>query len=98
MDLALEMGMPYERLAEEMTEREFRLWVKYEKTEKLPAHRLEIYLAQISWAIARVMGGNEAARLDDFLFDFGAEEPQDTEVDLEATKEAFGFAPRVRKQ
>lgn len=95
MDLALEMGVPYERLAEEMTEREFRQWVKYAKTKGLPARRNEVYMAQVSWVLARVMGGNDSAKLEDFMFDF-EDESQEGEVDLEAAKEAFGFAPRAR--
>lgn len=92
MDLALELGMPYERMAQEMTERELRQWVKYARKRSLPSQRYETYLAQVAWAVAVTMGGAEA-KLDDFIIDFDLS-PEPIEVDPEAVKAAFGFAPR----
>lgn len=92
MDLALELGMPYERMAQEMTERELRQWVKYARKRSLPSERIERYLAQVAWAIAVTMGGAEVG-IDDFLLDFDLS-PAPIEVDPEAVKAAFGFSPR----
>lgn len=97
MELALYLGGgPAERLAREMSEREFRQWGRYAREHVLPSRRVEIYLAQIAWAVARFLGGNDDATIEDFLIDFGAK-PPDAAPDVEAAKAAFAFAPRKKK-
>lgn len=99
MDLALAFGVPHETLARQMTEREFRSWARYAQQRVLPWRRMEIMLAQIPWCIARVMGGNDAAKLADFLIDFGVEADAApvTDDDVEAVQVAFAFNPVKKK-
>ena len=51
-----------------MTEREFLNWMRYANKKGLPDQRNQLQLGLIALVIARVMGGNEEAELDDFLF------------------------------
>lgn len=97
MDLAMNLGMPADRLEREMTHRELRQWARRVRSNPLPSRRVEIYLAQIACTIARVMGGSAEATIADYLIDFGPEREQTTEPDPEATKAAFGFSPRKKK-
>ncbi|MEO8630197.1 MAG: hypothetical protein ABI612_19180 [Betaproteobacteria bacterium] len=66
--MALELGMTVGELAYRMTEREFLNWMRYSNRKGLPSQRMQLQLGLISLVIARVMGGNEEAVLDDFLF------------------------------
>lgn len=91
MDLALEMGMPYEQLARQMTEREFRAWGEYASRKMLPARRMEWYLAQITRWIAMTMGGAKDAKTSDFMMEFEPVDPYDA---LEEARQALGFPPR----
>lgn len=95
MELALNLGGPADRLAREMSEREFRQWTSYAREHVLPSRRVEVYLAQIAWAVARFMGGNENATVEDFMLDFGTRR-LDEEVDLDALKASIGFSPRKK--
>ena len=101
MELALNLGMPAERLAREMTEREFQDWYRFAREHVLPFRRVELYLAQVSWAVARFMGGNKNAKISDFMIEFGQREPEPEtdgdDDDLDAAKAAFAFAPRKKR-
>lgn len=96
MELALNLGIPADRLEREMTHRELRQWARYVRDKPLPSRRVEIYLAQIAWAIAYFIGGNAEATRADFLIDFGPE-PEAAPPDVDAAKAAFGFSPRKKK-
>lgn len=76
-----------------LTEREFRQWDQYAARRMLPTRRLEMYLAQIAFLIARTMGNASEMTMSDFLFD----PPGEPLEDDEAVKQAFGFSPRNRK-
>lgn len=108
MDLALALGMPVGVLSRLMTEREFARWIVYMRKRKLPQARIESYLAQISFYLVRVMGGNENVTLCDFLLDFTSKDtakkkrrraqPDDDEDDLsedelDELKRDLGFKP-----
>lgn len=100
MDLALELGMPFEVLASQMTEREFHVWNRYALKRLLPTRRVEYYLAQLAMIVAQTMGGAKDVKLEDFLIAF--EEPsvrdgESDEMSLEEVKAAFGFNPAVKK-
>lgn len=99
MELALHLGGPAERLAREMTELEFQDWGRYSRQHLLPFRRLEVYLAQVAWAVARYMGGNAQVPLSEFLIEFGERQDDDfdgEEVDLDALKASVQFSPRKK--
>jgi hypothetical protein len=100
MDLALELGMPFETMARSMTESEFRTWQRYVQKRMLPARRVELQLARICQLIAVTMGGAKDATVMDYMLHVADERPEnaDPEGDLEAAKEVFQFAPRVKRQ
>lgn len=85
--------MPAAALARTLTEREFREWNQYAARRMLPTRRLEMYLAQIAFLIARTMGNASEMTMTDFLFDPVSSE--DVAVDdVDAMRQAFGFSPR----
>lgn len=97
MDLALELGMPYEELASTMTEREFIRWQVYMGRRMLPTRRFEIYMAQLTFHVARAWGGAEGKKITDyFLFEEQAEPELTEEEQLEEAIKAFNFSPRPR--
>lgn len=97
MDLSLQLGRPVEALAREMTERELQLWVRYARERMLPARRIELYLAQLSFICAKGLGVASAnATVEDYLFDGPADPEGDDDNegdDLEQLMEAFDFRP-----
>jgi hypothetical protein len=93
MDLSLNLGIPDETLARSMTESDFRRWQAYAAKRMLPTRRLEVYMAQIAYLIARTMGNSSDAKLTDFLFD--APKAEDPEQDL---RDMFGFAPKPKRE
>lgn len=96
MQLAMNLGMPADRLEREMTHRELRQWARYVRDHLLPFRRLEIYLAQIALGVAR-LGGNDTATLHDFMIDFGPERAEVVrEPDAQAARAAFAFNPRKK--
>jgi hypothetical protein len=91
MELALN-GIPTGR----MTEPEFQQWARYARRRLLPMQRMEIYLAQIAMYVVKAAGGE--GKIADFMIQTFEDEPvEEPEDELEAAKEAFGFAPRNRK-
>lgn len=80
-------------LERRMTEAEFVQWQVYAGHKGFPFRRIEFHLANIARIIAATMGGQEDATLKDYLLD-PIKSTQDTEENLDAAKEAFGFAPR----
>jgi hypothetical protein len=100
MELALALGQSQELLASTMTEREFRAWGRYAERWGLPARRIEMYLAQIAWVVARTMGGAQEVALRDFLFEPQeppTEEEEEVEDSAEEARRDFQFNPRMRK-
>jgi hypothetical protein len=108
MDLALEFGVPIERLKRNITEREVRQWMHYASRRMLPQRRIELYLAQVAWQVSRVRDAvlqSAGARsvqpssLSDFLFDADRaqdDDQDDDEVDdVQAARDFFGFNPRT---
>lgn len=100
MDLALEMGLPFETLAQRMTEREFRAWDRYSQRKYLPARRMEIYMAQLAYYVVAAIGGAENLSVADFLLapnvaaSEAAQDAEVTEQDVEALKAEIGFRAR----
>lgn len=74
-----------------MTEGEFHDWQVYAARRMLPQRRIELYLAQIAFHVAR-MNGSQSTSIADFLFD-----PEDSEPECEATADEaaafFDFQP-----
>lgn len=94
MDLALALGLPgHHALARRMTEGEFVEWQEYASKRMLPQRRIELYLAQIAYYVARLDGVRNRG-IEDYLFD------PETDTVAEPTVEDeiafFGFNPRVR--
>lgn len=94
MDLALALGLPgHHALARRMTEGEFVEWQEYASKRMLPQRRIELYLAQIAYYVAR-LGGASQRGIEDYLFD-----PADgaaAEPTVEDEIAFFGFNPRPR--
>lgn len=70
MDLALELGMTVRELERRMSERELSEWAQYKRERLFPTQRMEVYLAQVTFAIAK-SAGSKATSLTDFLIEFG---------------------------
>jgi len=67
MHLALAIGgMTLEEMDERMSEREFRLWLKYADTFFLPERRAELQAAQTAYLVAASIGGGKR-KLADFV-------------------------------
>ena len=101
MDLALELGMPYEELARTMTEREFVHWQVYMGRRMLPTRRLEVYLAQLTFHVARAWGGAQNTKVTDYLlFDHREqdERPMTEDEQLEEAIQTFNFKPRLHRR
>jgi hypothetical protein len=56
-------------MSREMTEREFRVWIRYASQHLLPSDRSEAYMAQIASVVAQSVGNELTTK--DFLLDFG---------------------------
>ncbi len=99
MDLALEFGVPYDHLRRTMGMDELLLWADYRNRREFPSRRIEVYLAQVCAWIARTAGHN--VRIPDFFIDFDVKSMRADidldEIDVEQVKDAFGFAPTMRK-
>ncbi len=80
-----------------MGEREFSGWIIYANKYRLPQRRLERYLANIAFWIART---NLTDVEDLTLADFMICDPDELEVidTLEATKQAMNFKPMNVKE
>jgi len=92
MDLALHLGKTVAEL-DSMTDVEFNLWVKYANRRMLPWRRMELYLAQLTATVSKMMGNNEV-NISDYLFD-PVDDDQAAEVDAVAF---FAFNPRKKKE
>lgn len=66
----------------------------YAAKRMLPQRRTELYLAQISMWLVRVMGGNKDAVMTDFMFD----PPDDTPPTPEEEAAFFGVVLRKKKE
>lgn len=97
MALALEFGLPIGQL-ELMPEAEFVRWMRYSMTKGLPSRRVEIYLAQIAFWIARTMGGVGDKTIADYLLDQADEVPIAEGDELEQAEAALNFQPRNKKE
>lgn len=81
-----------------MSEREFIGWQIYSNKYRLPQRRLEVYLANICFWLARTnLTDIDDLSIDDFLICDHPEEPEIIDT-LEATKEAMNFKPRNVKE
>lgn len=89
MDLALHLGMTEAGVRRSMTERELQRWALYQSRRMLPMRRLELQLAQVSLVVARALGGNTTATLQDFLFDPAPEDLDDDDVGEELDAETI---------
>lgn len=100
MELAAELGMTVSAMQRSMTERELQRWAWYARTRLLPHRRLELYLAQLACQVAR-SAGNVEASVADFLISPYEPSPsapvQAEAVDVQALREEFAFAPRMKK-
>lgn len=96
MDLALQLGGTVSELRERMPERELNQWAMYAKQRVMPLQRIELYLAQVAWIVARAVGGSESAILSDFIIDFGNESEPEREPSFDDAAAAFGFNPRPK--
>lgn len=98
MELALEIGVPFESLAGQMTEREFLGWQHYARTKMLPTRRMELYLAQIAYWVARTMGGVKDRTVSDYILSATTDEEVDQGDDLESAVKVFQFDPKYRRK
>lgn len=97
MELALALGMTVDQISASMTERELKSWRNYFSRYPMPLHRIELYLAQVAWSVARFMGGNADATLSDFIIEFGRTDAPAAEDDLQSAIAHFDFKPRPKK-
>jgi hypothetical protein len=96
MELALEMGMPFEQLKRVMTERELQAWSRYTHANLMPSRRLELYMAQLTCWVVRMLG-NKNANIEDFIIELAVDDQPEKEavvIDLEAARDAFQFKPK----
>lgn len=101
MELALEMGMPFELLSRVMTERELRRWDQFRLQKAFPTQRVVLQLASIAQHIAGTMGGAKNPKLGDYVIQF--EDPtldveDEAEVIVAEARLAFGYNPRRKKE
>lgn len=69
MDLALNLGIPHDELAERMTESAFWDWDRYERQKGLPWQRIERQLARIAMFLDLGLLGKGRARLSEYMPD-----------------------------
>lgn len=96
MDLALEFGVPVKALKRSMSERELRLWARYANEQRLPSRRIEYYLAQIAFLIARTAGGSKSESFTDFMIDFAPQTRPSVEAMIGADVMAAAAGTNVR--
>lgn len=97
MELALELGLTTETLAQVMLEEELVQWMRYAAKHMLPSRRMEAYLAQVCMVLVQVLGGDSnQVTLADFLIRTNevTEEEEQQEVTVEEEIEFFDFKPR----
>lgn len=93
MDLALELGVPAEQLAAQMSEREFVWWAKRAQRQWLPSRRIEWMLAQVAHMIAVTMGGAKDVSVSDYMLRLEPEDEADAPADVDAARAFFAFNP-----
>jgi hypothetical protein len=69
-------------MAREMTEREFRAWMRFAAEHWLPADRIEVYLAQIASVVAQTAGNDMS--IPDFVLNFTGKKQKPPKDDVRA--------------
>ena len=94
--MALEFGLPVKALRRVMSERELRQWARYANEQRLPSRRIEYYLAQIAFLIARTAGGSKSESFTDFMIDFAPRQLPPVEAMIGADVMAAAAGTNVR--
>ena len=98
MDLALHLGMTTDHMTQSMTEAELNRWARYASTRGLPYKRIEVLLAQVSFLIARTMGGAKDVKVEDFMLKERREELPANVTRIEDKRKAFNWNPHKKRK